>query len=132
MRRAKVRQMAKKRPIMANATINTIVQKMDAMSDHFAGVITKTEKAIFDSAVELIKKLDIDGGGFIRNTTANLKLLSDIKRIFARRQRSGASVRRHIPDASCVLFQRVCAKDVGRKPQIEVCSNAACRRGEYH
>lgn len=54
------------------------------MSDHFAGVITKTEKAIFDSAVELIKKLDIDGGGFIRNTTANLKLLSDIKTRLAR------------------------------------------------
>lgn len=56
-----------------------MLNKVDNASDQFAGVITKTEKAIFDSAVALIKKLDIDSQGHIRITTANLKLLSDIK-----------------------------------------------------
>lgn len=84
MRRVKVRQMAQNRPIMANAAQNRMLQSVDAASEQFAGVITKTEKAIFDSAVELIKRLDIDANGYIKNTTANLKLLSDIKTRLAR------------------------------------------------
>lgn len=70
--------------IMANVTLNNMLQSVDNANDQFAGVITKTEKAIFDSAVGLIKQLDIDGGGFIKNTTANLKLLSEIKVRLAR------------------------------------------------
>lgn len=64
---------------MANISKADMLNKVDNASDQFAGVITKTEKAIFDSAVALIKKLDIDSQGHIRITTANLKLLSDIK-----------------------------------------------------
>lgn len=64
---------------MANVSKADMLNKVDNASDQFAGVITKTEKAIFDSAVALIKKLDIDSQGHIRTTTANLKLLSDIK-----------------------------------------------------
>lgn len=56
-----------------------VVAKLDAASNAFDGVITKTEKKIFDSAVELIKKLDVDASGNIKMSTANLKVLSDIK-----------------------------------------------------
>lgn len=56
-----------------------VVSQLDGASTAFDGVITKTEKKIFDSAVELIKKLDVDPSGKIKTTTANLKLLSDIK-----------------------------------------------------
>lgn len=56
-----------------------VVSQLDGASQAFDGVITKTEKKIFDSAVELIKKLDVDQSGKIKTTTANLKLLSDIK-----------------------------------------------------
>lgn len=69
---------------MANVTSQSVAQMLDKASERFAGVITKTEKAIFDSAVELIKRLDIDANGYIKNTTANLKLLSDIKSKLAR------------------------------------------------
>lgn len=62
------------------ANIKDVTAQMDGASASFDGVITKTEKKIFDSAVELIKKLDIDKStGTIKTTTANLKLLSDIK-----------------------------------------------------
>lgn len=56
-----------------------VVAKLDAASNAFDGVITKTEQKIFDSAVELIKKLDVDAAGNIKISTANLKVLSDIK-----------------------------------------------------
>ena len=56
-----------------------VVAKLDAASNAFDGVITKTEQKIFDSAVELIKKLDVDASGNIKMSTANLKVLSDIK-----------------------------------------------------
>ena len=56
-----------------------VVAKLDAASNAFDGVITKTEQKIFDSAVELIKKLDVDAYGNIKMSTANLKVLSDIK-----------------------------------------------------
>lgn len=64
---------------MADVSRNDILTRVDGAAEQFANVITKTEKAIFDSAVALIKKLDIDSRGHIRTTTANLKLLSDIK-----------------------------------------------------
>lgn len=64
---------------MADVSRNDMLNRVDNASNQFADVITKTEKAIFDSAVTLIKKLDIDARGYIRTTTANLKLLGDIK-----------------------------------------------------
>lgn len=64
---------------MANVSKLDMLHKVDNASDQFAGVITKTEKAIFDSAVTLIKKLDVTSTGYIRTSTANIKLLSDIK-----------------------------------------------------
>lgn len=56
-----------------------VISQVDGASQAFDGVITKTEKKIFDSAVELINKLETDAGGFIKTTTANLKLLATIK-----------------------------------------------------
>lgn len=60
------------------ATIKDIISKIDGASAAFDGVITKTEKKLFDSVVGQVKLLDIDGMGHIKTTTSNLKLLSDI------------------------------------------------------
>lgn len=62
------------------AQYNDVISQIDGASASFDSVVTKTEKKIFDSAVALIQKLDVDKTtGQIKQTTANLKLLSDIK-----------------------------------------------------
>ena len=62
------------------AQYNDVISQIDGASASFDSVFTKTEKKIFDSAVALIQKLDVDKTtGQIKQTTANLKLLSDIK-----------------------------------------------------
>lgn len=62
------------------AQYNDVISQIDGASASFDTVVTKTEKKIFDSAVALIQKLDVDKTtGQIKQTTANLKLLSDIK-----------------------------------------------------
>ena len=64
---------------MAQSNRNEIFNQVDNAEARFNGVITKTEKQIFDSAVDAIKRLDVDASGYIKTTTANLKLLQEIK-----------------------------------------------------
>lgn len=56
-----------------------IIRAMDTALAYFDGETAKSEKAMFETAMEYVKLLETDKAGNIKTTTANIKRLTEIK-----------------------------------------------------
>lgn len=60
-------------------SIRQIINTIDSSSESFDKVLKKSEKKIFDEAILLIKSLEVNSDGTIKQSVANLKQLTVIK-----------------------------------------------------
>lgn len=61
------------------AGIKDVIKTLDDASEVFDKVVTKSQMKIYEEAVTLMKGLEVDGQGKVKQTIANLKLLVSIK-----------------------------------------------------
>lgn len=61
------------------AGIKDVIKTLDDASEVFDKVVTKSQMKIYAEAVTLMKGLEVDGQGKVKQTIANLKLLVSIK-----------------------------------------------------
>lgn len=61
------------------ADIKDVIKTLDTAADSFDRVISKSQKKIYDEVVTLVKDLELDTQGYVKQSIANLKKLNEIK-----------------------------------------------------
>lgn len=72
------------------ADIKDVIITLDKAADSFDGVITKSQKKIYDEVVALLHDLELDSNKHVKQTIKNLKIITSIKSKLASIANNGA------------------------------------------